>query len=1525
MKRLIRKGMALWLALALAASMLPAGFAAGEGSSSSDAGSAQSAEKADDTNLPYEYELDEDGNATLTKYTGSEAEVVTPKTIDGHPVTRLEGTFRQPEAEKKDEAGKADGASSSASSEMEEADEAQAAQPGEEEEGGIRSITVSEGVDYIDGYTFANLATLEEVSLPSTLKQVNGYTFEGLKGLKEVTFSEGLETIQTEAFKDTGIETIVLPETLQTIGAKAFQSEALKEITVPESVTRIGGQAFCADTGLTIYTTMNSTAAVYAQLNQIDVVYTDYVAVQEVALDKAELTLVEGETGMLKAGVLPEDATEKTVAWESSDPAVASVDENGTITAVKEGRAVITAKAGGASAQCTVTVNPIDDSVTVGWTQDGLHYVRADGSYMKGLAEIDGQYYIFSEDDGTLQKGESVPYGGYTYGTDEKGVLIAVTVPEGTAELPRGEFTIASLKTFTIPASVTYMGAGCIPAAADVTVRAPYGSTAHVYAQLNELKFSYTDTITVALDKTELVLVKGREKTLTASVSPAFAQELEQVWSSSNEAAATVENGVVKGLELGEADITLEVGGVKAVCHVTVKDKVCDAHWEGEQYIQEDGEPARGIVEIEGKSYLFREEDGAVQKNAQNFAYGDYEYSTNEAGVIVGVRVPEAVTSVPAQQFFGLKQLEKAEVGAHVTYLGKDFIDASIGTVIYTSRGSLAAAYAQVRNIPVRYDDGDVALESIALSETQLLLRPQQTASLLVTYEPWDATDRAVTWRSSDSKVATVDENGLVTAVANGTAVITAEAGGKTASCTVDVADRNVWVEKGGHTYYIGEDGQFVTGYQEIEGALYIFDEEGRLQKGAITYEGQRFFAGEDGALYVQAFAEGEEGATYYGEDGAAVIGWFETVQDAGNRPAGRYYQDEQTYLLAVGLVPLGDTVYYFDASGRLHMQAGYVTVDGQQFYITEDGVYSPPPVITDVTVSYNSKTGENTVKVAATFGAAGAAEKAYSFDGGKTWQSAASYTFKVTKDTTLAKDSVQVRDAAQPAQVEKYGYALALKGPVTGPLKGIDVSSHQGTIDWQAVADSGVQFAIVRAMCWSNAAGGYAMDSKFVENVKGAKAAGLMVGAYWYSDAFNGSEAREEVSFIANSSEWKALKAAGITLDLPFYIDYEDPWILKNNHSTYDSRTDAVRSGMVAVEQTLGTATGFYASEDWMKYKFDGAGLMNEGYNAWVAHWGSSQGMGNVQMWQYSNAGSVPGISGNVDLNWLYLNGAGGSGSSDGTGSSSGNITVWDVNSGKSVTANTTEILKRIVANEVGGFTNAQLSVGDRRSLYQAQAIAAHSWLIYQIRHGVSTPSVGLAGSYSSEISTAVESVKDVLVKYNGDVANTAYGSCAAAKTNSAANMGWGSYAYLVSVESAFEQKFAPAQYYPKATTIKQETMRSNVIKMVGESVFKAYESKPESWITEIHKDANGYVDYAVVCGQRITGGKFYENCWGMYGANLVSWSYNSSAKSWVITTNGNGHGVGMSQYGAAGYIAQYGWNYTQVLQHYFPGTSVV
>ena len=116
---------------------------------------------------------------------------------------------------------------------------------------------------------------------------------------------------------------------------------------------------------------------------------------------------------------------------------------------------------------------------------------------------------------------------------------------------------------------------------------------------------------------------------------------------------------------------------------------------------------------------------------------------------------------------------------------------------------------------------------------------------------------------------------------------------------------------------------------------------------------------------------------------------------------------------------------------------------------------------------------------------------------------------------------------------------------------------------------------------------------------------------------------------------------------------------------------------------------------------------------------------------------------------------------------------------------------------------------------------------------------------------------------------------------------------------------------------------MRSNIIKMVGQLQYSAYANNPELWITEIHTDAHGNIDYAVVCGVKVSGGTFYENCWGLYGANLTSWKYNGS--NWTFVSNGNGHGVGMSQYGAAGYIAKESWNYKQILEHYYAGAKVV
>ena len=511
--------------------------------------------------------------------------------------------------------------------------------------------------------------------------------------------------------------------------------------------------------------------------------------------------------------------------------------------------------------------------------------------------------------------------------------------------------------------------------------------------------------------------------------------------------------------------------------------------------------------------------------------------------------------------------------------------------------------------------------------------------------------------------------------------------------------------------------------------------------------------------------------------------------------------------------------------------------------------------------------------------------------------------------------------------------YFDPVDGHLLEQITGIDVSSNNGVIDWAKVKADGIDFVIIRAMHWSNASNSYVMDTMFVQNVYGAKSAGLLVGAYWFSEAFNGTEAAQEVQFIANSAEWKNLKQAGVVLDMPFYIDYEDyNWL--NQHTTYESRTEAVRTGMDCAEQMLGTQSGFYTSDNYAQSWFNGQQLINEGYNAWIARWSSTapQTSGYV-MWQYSNSGTVNGINGRVDLNYSYE-----SYTFHPVTNYTGNyttITVYDENSKGDVTKNITEIVKQIVANEVG--SGLGLTGMDRTELYKAQAVAAHSYLVSVLNAG-GKPSVGLK-DYSSfaGLSDAVEAVKNQMLIYNGSVINAVYTASSGSHTNSAANMGWTAQPYLTSVESKYDSQMSgAAKYYHRTSTIPledyykngklQDGMRSNIIKMVGQQQYNAYASDPSKWISEIHTDAHGNIDYAIVCGVRVSGGKFYDNCWGLYGPNIDSWTqYDPNSKCWVFVSNGNGHGVGMSQYGAAGYIAKEGWNYKQILEHYYNGAKVV
>lgn len=199
----------------------------------------------------------------------------------------------------------------------------------------------------------------------------------------------------------------------------------------------------------------------------------------------------------------------------------------------------------------------------------------------------------------------------------------------------------------------------------------------------------------------------------------------------------------------------------------------------------------------------------------------------------------------------------------------------------------------------------------------------------------------------------------------------------------------------------------------------------------------------------------------------------------------------------------------------------------------------------------------------------------------------------------------------------------------MTTVIKGIDVSKHNGNINWNKVKSSGVQFAIIR--------GGYGnstVDPKFKENIEGAIAAGLDIGVYWFSYAINTTKAKEEAHKCL-----EVLKPYKNKISYPVFFDFE-----------YDSVNYAMKQG-VAISKTLssnmakvflqeikaaGYIPGLYTNLDFSNNYFTSEVL--NAYDVWIAQYNSKCSYsGKYTMWQYSEKGSVSGISGNVDLNYCY------------------------------------------------------------------------------------------------------------------------------------------------------------------------------------------------------------------------------------------------------------------------------------------------
>jgi len=200
-----------------------------------------------------------------------------------------------------------------------------------------------------------------------------------------------------------------------------------------------------------------------------------------------------------------------------------------------------------------------------------------------------------------------------------------------------------------------------------------------------------------------------------------------------------------------------------------------------------------------------------------------------------------------------------------------------------------------------------------------------------------------------------------------------------------------------------------------------------------------------------------------------------------------------------------------------------------------------------------------------------------------------------------------------------------------TSGIKGIDVSKWNGSIDWNAVKNAGVSYVIIRCGYRGSTTGSLIEDPMFRTNISGAKAAGLKVGVYFFTQAVNEAEAVEEASMVVN-----LVKQCG-GVSYPIFIDTEGAGGKGRADGLNKATRTAVCKAFCQTVQNSGYTAGVYASKSWFVNNVDYGQL--SGYKIWLAQYASKPTLsGRYDLWQYSDKGSIPGISGAVDMNISYL-----------------------------------------------------------------------------------------------------------------------------------------------------------------------------------------------------------------------------------------------------------------------------------------------
>ena len=245
--------------------------------------------------------------------------------------------------------------------------------------------------------------------------------------------------------------------------------------------------------------------------------------------------------------------------------------------------------------------------------------------------------------------------------------------------------------------------------------------------------------------------------------------------------------------------------------------------------------------------------------------------------------------------------------------------------------------------------------------------------------------------------------------------------------------------------------------------------------------------------------------------------------------------------------------------------------------------------------------------------------------------------TWKLSDDKLIYTKSFNENQNYITEVKDIYGNITKVKISITQITKkvfnGIDVSVYQGTIDWTKVSGSGIDFAMIRAGYRGYGdKGSLVEDTMFAKNALGAKINKIDIGVYFYSQAINIEEAKEEAKFVVS-----LIKKYGIDVKYPIAIDTElSPMGTgRADNISKEKRTEVVKAFCETIKQ-LGYKPMIYANKYWL---YDNLNVQQiSQYDIWLAHYiESTDYKYQYMMWQYTNTGKVDGITGNVDKNYCY------------------------------------------------------------------------------------------------------------------------------------------------------------------------------------------------------------------------------------------------------------------------------------------------